>query len=241
MQNGHAKKETQQPSWQVAELSEIQTYTPKELTFLLNFGRQSKRSTYWIRKRIYDIVLSAITLVVLSPLLLLVTIAIRLESRGPIFFIQERMGERLRIFRIVKFRTMYHGVPDKPLPIRDKDSGELRRPFFDEDPRITKLGKFLRWSSIDELPQLLNVLRGEMSIVGPRPLTVIESVDMPMNLLLRYSVPAGLTGLAQVRDRSIAFDTKRFMPDIEYVHNLSFRNDSEIMMKTFSVLFKTRN
>lgn len=241
MRSELAKSQNAKPEWQIAVLPTSQSYTPKELTELLNFGRQSKRSIYWIRKRFLDLVIASLALIVLSPLLLLVAIAIRLESKGPVFFIQERMGERLRIFRIVKFRTMYHGVPDKPLPIRDEKSGEMRRPFFDEDPRITNLGRFLRWSSIDELPQLLNVVRGEMSLVGPRPLTVIESVDMPMNLLLRYSVPAGLTGLAQVRDRSIAFDTKRFLPDVEYINNLSFRNDFEIIMKTFLVLFKTRN
>jgi lipopolysaccharide/colanic/teichoic acid biosynthesis glycosyltransferase len=206
-----------------------------EIIPLLNFGRCSKSAWYWLFKRCFDIAASAFLLILLSPLLAIVAAIIRFESRGQVLFRQERMGERFSTFTIYKFRTMYVGVPDRAIPIVDS-SGMTRRPTFYEDPRVTKIGRFLRATSIDELPQLLNILRGEMSFVGPRPLKVDESLAMPMDSVIRYSVPAGLTGLAQIRDRSIAFDPSRFRPDLEYVRNLSIGQDLKIMLKTLTVL-----
>jgi lipopolysaccharide/colanic/teichoic acid biosynthesis glycosyltransferase len=206
-----------------------------EVIPLLNYGRASKSNWYWLAKRTFDIAVSGSMLILLSPLLLLVACIIRWESRGPVFFRQERMGERFSTFTIYKFRTMYNGVPDKAAPIID-EYGKTRRPRFYEDPRVTRIGRLLRATSIDELPQLLNILRGEMSLVGPRPLKLDESLAMPMDAVIRYSVPAGLTGLAQIRDRSIAFDPVRFRPDLEYVRNLSLWLDFKIMLKTLTVI-----
>jgi lipopolysaccharide/colanic/teichoic acid biosynthesis glycosyltransferase len=206
-----------------------------EIIPLLNFGRCRKSVWYWLFKRSFDIVASALLLILLSPLLAIVAVIIRFESRGKVLFRQERMGERFSTFTIYKFRTMYDGVPDRAIPIVDS-AGKTRRPTFFEDPRVTKIGRFLRATSIDELPQLLNILRGEMSFVGPRPLKVDESLAMPFDSVIRYSVPAGLTGLAQIRDRSIAFDPSRFRPDLEYVHNLGVWQDIKIMFKTLTVL-----
>lgn len=204
----------------------------------LNYGRASKSMVFWVGKRSFDVFLSLALLLVCLPVLLLITLAISVESRGNPLFLQYRVGERMRLFRIFKFRTMYHGAADEALMVRDDASGRLRRPTYQEDGRITRMGRFLRRWSFDELPQLVNVLLGQMSMVGPRPLTVIESTQIPVEALLRYSVPAGITGLGQIRDRSIIFTPDRFDHDRDYVLHLGLEQEWHIVKSTFGTVLR---
>ncbi len=178
-----------------------------------------------IIKRLADIVVSGLGLALLSPLFLVVGILIKLTSRGPIFYHQERVGNDGRRFRIHKFRTMICNA--------EKDGPQMCQP---EDPRVTKIGRFMRKYSIDELPQLVNVFKGEMSLVGPRaerPEFVREFTDTIPKYMLRHKVRAGLTGWAQVhglrQDTSIE---KRLEYDFYYIQNWSLLFDIKILWKT---------
>ena len=204
----------------------------------LNYGRASKSLWFWAGKRTCDIVLATILIVVFVPVLVLISIAIAVESRGNPIFKQHRVGQGLKLFRIYKFRTMYHGVPDLPLMMKDPETGVMRRPTFHEDTRVTRVGRILRRWSLDELPQIFNVLGGDMSFVGPRPLTLIESTRIPVQALVRYSVPSGITGLGQVRDRSIIATPTRFDHDTEYALQLSVSTELSIVGRTFGAIWR---
>lgn len=161
--------------------------------------------------RILDIVFSLIALVILSPLLLIVAIAIRLESPGSPIFRQERVGQGGQRFFMRKFRSMVRDAP--------KLGGYSTRPG---DPRITRIGRFIRSTSIDELPQLWNVLIGDMSLVGPRPdVPAQEGLYDPADWAKRLSIRPGVTGLAQVTRRSSATAAERLEKDLQYVDNQS--------------------
>ena len=191
------------------------------------------RGSSLLVKRGIDIVLSLILLSLLSPLLTMIALLIKLTSPGPVFFIQERIGLNKRKFRVYKFRTM---VPDaaKEMP-RLEQFNEASGPVFKikNDPRITWIGKYLRKSSIDELPQLLSVLKGDMSLVGPRPLPVrdYEGFDEDWQRR-RFSVRPGITCLWQIGGRSsISFE--RWMElDMEYIDHWSLLLDFKILFKT---------
>lgn len=199
---------------------------------ILNYGRRKKPRIYWFIKRALDIVVVGSVISLISPLYIIIALAIRLDSKGPIFFSQERVGERLKLFNIFKFRTMYVGAESAPMSIYDEEKGEFRRPTIKEDPRVTRVGRVLRRWSLDELPQLFNILFGDMTLVGPRPLMSHEALDIPTEALVRYSVPVGLTGLAQIRNRNLIINTKRFDDDIEYVEKIGLRTDIKIILLT---------
>ncbi len=188
---------------------------------------------YWFARRLFDIGLALLVLIAGLPVLLLIVVAIKVESKGPVLFRQSRVGQNLRIFSIFKFRTMYQGVDPEPVALFDAVSQTFRRPRFTEDPRVTRMGRVLRRLSFDELPQILNILSGDMSLIGPRPLTITESLAVPKAALCRYSVPAGITGLAQIRDRHSLFTHNRFDSDIEYTRTLSPGLDFHIFCRTF--------
>lgn len=199
----------------------------------------TRSSGYFFRmvKRTFDIVVATSALTLLSPFLTLIVVLIKLDSKGPVFFVQTRVGTGLLNFRIFKFRTMYSYVPPTMLMVQDDQTGKSRRPTIEEDPRITRLGRLLRKFSIDELPQLLNILLGDMSFIGPRPLCVDESLALPLEALIRYSVKPGLSGLAQVRNRSAIHGIDRFDSDIEYVKNQSFKNDLKIFLSSLTKFY----
>ncbi len=190
-------------------------------------------------KRTLDIVISSTLLVLLAPLLIATAIAIKLTSRGPVFFLQERIGINKRRFKIYKFRTM---IPNAERVMHLLEGrNEAQGPVFKikEDPRITPLGRFLRRSSIDELPQLLNVLKGDMSLVGPRPLPVRDyegfSEDWQRR---RFSVKPGITCLWQVNGRSgISFDQWMLL-DLQYMDEWSLWLDFKILAKTVPAVLK---
>lgn len=188
-------------------------------------------------KRLFDIVFSAVALVILSPLLIGTMIAIRLETKGPVFFKQDRIGRDNRIFRMYKFRSMYHDACDR-------DAAQLTRRL---DHRVTKVGGIIRARSIDELPQLLNVLNGTMSVVGPRPHAIAAKAGDLLywhadnRYRFRHSIKPGLTGLAQVRGFRGATErvedlTNRLSADLEYLAQWSISRDIWIILQTFGVL-----
>lgn len=190
-------------------------------------------------KRAFDIITSLVLLILLSPVFAVVSLAIWLTSPGPIFFVQERVGLNKRRFRLCKFRTM---VPDAEARIAELESrNEVSGPAFKikKDPRITPIGTFLRKTSLDELPQLINVLRGDMSLVGPRPLPVRDYRGFTEDWhRRRFSVRPGITCLWQVGGRnSITFD--RWMElDMQYIDQWSLLLDFKILLKTIPAVLK---
>jgi lipopolysaccharide/colanic/teichoic acid biosynthesis glycosyltransferase len=196
-----------------------------------------------LTKRSMDLVGSLLGLAALSPILLLLAVLIRLDSRGPILFRQKRMGLGGRVFHCLKFRTM---VPDAEQRLRDLEArnesagGVLFK--IKDDPRITPLGRFLRRSSLDELPQLWNVLVGEMSLVGPRPLQLrdsekLENLD-PEGYVRRLSALPGITGPWQVGGRSEVDSDRMIQLDLDYVERWSVVVDLVILFKTVGVVIK---
>ena len=184
-------------------------------------------------KRTMDVVISAVALVLLAPLFLAIAMAIRLSSAGPVFFSQDRVGYRKRRFRMLKFRTMVRDA-EKLLPklLAESDHGG---PFFKmkDDPRVTSVGSVLRRTSLDELPQLINVLKGEMSIVGPRPVPLVEADRFDQSTQRkRFSVKPGITGLWQIRGRSSLSAHERVALDLEYIRRWSLALDLWVVGRT---------
>lgn len=191
-------------------------------------------------KRLLDPLAAAVILLLLAPLFLVLMAGIRLTSRGPIFFRQTRYGEGKVFFDIWKFRSMYLDRCDTRL-------GAAVAQATKQDPRVTPLGRFMRRTSLDELPQLLNVVKGEMSLVGPRPHAVAE--DDHFAALVdgydgRFRVKPGITGLAQVSGlrgeiTSVQFMKRRVAADNAYIDNLSLAQDAAILVRTAAALFKS--
>jgi sugar transferase EpsL len=175
-------------------------------------------------KRLFDVVVAAVGLVVLSPLIVVLAVVVRVALGRPVWFRQRRLGYRERPFEIVKFRTM--------TDVRGPD-GEL----LPDGQRLTPIGRFLRRSSLDELPELVNVLRGEMSLVGPRPLPVRYSDRYSTEERRRHSVRPGVTGWAQVQGRNALDWNERLAADVWYVENRSFALDVKILARTVAVVF----
>jgi len=183
-------------------------------------------------KRVFDIVLATVALIVASPLLLVVAVGIKLDDGGPVLFRQERVGFGGRTFGLLKFRSMRVGA-DKQLTLL-RETNERQGPLFKmvDDPRVTRFGRFLRQSSLDELPQLFNVLRGQMSLVGPRPALPAEVAHFPASLRARENVMPGITGLWQVEARdNPSFEAYRRL-DLFYVENWSTTLDLLIIVAT---------
>ena len=198
---------------------------------------QRKGLLYRVWKRIFDICLSCIALICLSPIFLITIIAIRVEDGGPVFFTQLRTGKNMRSFRIYKFRSMRKDA--------DKIHEELRKKYgntevsfkLQDDPRVTKTGRIIRKFNIDELPQLLNILAGSMSFVGPRPLPVYEYEEEQKRYgekyIRRYSVPQGLTCYWQISDRGKHSFETRMQQDVNYADNCCVKEDLKLIAKTF--------
>lgn len=170
-------------------------------------------------KRILDIISSLLAIIILSPLLGMLTVIGAFEMKGNPFFTQERPGKDEKIFKLVKFRTMTNAKDE---------NGEL----LSDAERLTKYGKFLRNTSLDELPELFNILKGDMSVIGPRPLLVEYLSYYNQREKHRHDVRPGLTGLAQVNGRNSLDWEHRFECDVEYVENLNFFSDVKILLKT---------
>ena len=195
-----------------------------------------------IVKRTLDVVISAGALIVLAPLLAAVALAIKLDSPGPVFFRQERLGSRSTPFKIWKFRTMRRDAESLRFEMAHLNEMEGSGPLFKmkEDPRITRLGRLLRRTSIDELPQLFNVLRGSMSLVGPRPFVTHEAVQIQGWGQRRLDLAPGITGLWQVRGRNDVPFEEMVQLDYMYVTNWSVWWDLRILLQTIPTVLAQR-
>ena len=176
-------------------------------------------------KRCLDFILSLISIIILSPLYMIVIIVSFFKMKGNPFFFQDRPGKDEKIFKLVKFRSMSNE--------KDREGNLLP-----DSKRLNAYGKFLRKTSIDELPELFNILKGDMSIVGPRPLSVDYLPYYNEEEKKRHDVRPGLTGLAQVNGRNAVDWPKRFSYDVEYVNNISFIYDVKIILKTIGIVLK---
>jgi len=202
-----------------------------------------------LTKRAFDILISSIALTLLSPLFFLIALAIRLESRGSIFYIAKRAGRGYRIFNFYKFRTMHTGADKQiaSLTHLNQYNAESVGPVFfkiNNDPRITRIGSFLRNTSLDELPQLFNVFLGHMSLVGNRPLPLYEAATLTTDdYAARFMAPAGITGLWQVKKRGNKDMSveERISMDIDYASKCNFATDLWIIANTPSALLQKEN
>lgn len=204
---------------------------------------QSKRSRFV--KRTGDIVFSLSVLTLGAPIFLALALLVKASSRGPIFYVQPRIGRDYKTFGCIKFRTMRKDS-DKILKSLLASSPELKREFAKDhklknDPRITRLGKFLRRSSLDELPQFINVLRGQMSVVGPRPIVKAELSRYGYNMNEVLAVRPGMTGLWQVSGRNNLSYRQRVRLDLRYSRTRHFAMDLKIVLKTVMVVLNPRD
>ena len=178
-----------------------------------------------IVKRLLDICISAIVLFFLSPLMLIIYLLVRINLGGPAFFVQERVGKDNKIFKMIKFRTM-------------KDSRDKNGNLLDDNERVTRLGSFLRSFSLDELPELINIIKGDMSLVGPRALLVQYLECYNKDQIRRHEVLPGLTGWAQINGRNSITWSEKFKLDVWYVDNWSLWLDIKIFFLTFWKVIK---
>lgn len=209
---------------------------------LINFYTGPRRINWGLTtKRILDLLLSSFLIIVLLPLLVCVTIIIKVTSEGPVFFLQPRIGYNGRIFTLYKFRTMVKDAESMKNQLADLN--ELDGPVFKikNDPRMTTVGRFLRKTSIDELPQLLNVLLGDMSLVGPRPPVPGEVKQYRLTDRRRLSIRPGITGLWQVSGRNNVNFDKWMELDREYIDKWSLWLDLKILLKTIAVVLSTKS
>jgi len=187
-----------------------------------------------IIKPVFDFIAAFVAIIVLSPIFIIVSIAIKLNSPGPVFFLQERLGKNGRVFKIFKFRSMRTDIVSYKF-------GEV---LCENNPQITYTGKFIRKTSIDEIPQLINILKGDMSFIGPRPPVTFypkKYEDYTDFEKQRFSVKPGISGLAAVRQREINDWSKNIPVDVEYVHSISFMLDMKLFCVSLLAFFRTDN
>ena len=200
-----------------------------------------ENTTYNGLKRTIDILGALLGIIILSPIWLIVALNIKIESKGPIFFAQKRVGKNEKVFNMYKFRSMVSNAEE--LKVKLQEQNEMSGPMFKmkDDPRVTKVGKFIRKTSIDEIPQLWNILKGEMSLVGPRPSLPKEVKEFEPWMKRRLDVKPGLTCYWQVSGRN-NIDFEQWMAlDIKYVNERSLWIDIKLIFKTIFVLFGDKN
>ncbi|EKE03271.1 MAG: Glycosyl transferase CpsE [uncultured bacterium] len=202
-----------------------------------NYNLSSRRPFQWAAKRAIDFIGSTLGVILISPILALIALAIKLDSKGPILFKQERIGLYGKKFYMYKFRSMRQGAEEEFEQIRTlNETNDVMFKMVD-DPRITKIGKILRKYSLDELPQLLNVIRGEMSLVGPRPPLEREIEKYDKWHYLKFATMPGLTGLWQVSGRAGILDFNDVIKfDYRYVNNWNLKLDFYLLLKTIPVV-----
>ncbi len=191
---------------------------------------------YLVAKRLFDIFAASLGLLLLSPVFLTTAVAIKLGSPGPVFFAQSRLGQKGRHFSMYKFRSMVVNAEALLNELQDKNEVKGHMFKMKNDPRITRVGRIIRKTSIDELPQLLNVLKGDMSLVGPRPPLPREVLVYGSWHDLRLSVKPGITGLWQVSGRNNIGFHEMVSLDLKYIRERSFFYDLKIILKTIPVL-----
>jgi lipopolysaccharide/colanic/teichoic acid biosynthesis glycosyltransferase len=189
-----------------------------------------------VLKGVLDLVFSSRVFLALSPLIVLLAILLKLDSPGPVFYSSERIGKKGHVFRCTKFRTMVRDAENKRADIMHMNERDGVLFKISNDPRITRVGRFLRKYSLDELPQFFNVLRGEMSVVGPRPIAS-EVKEYKLSHLLRLDVMPGITGLWQVQGRRDPSFDSYISLDVTYIENWSIWLDIKIIVRTVAVVF----
>lgn len=196
---------------------------------------------YKIVKRTTDVVLSSVAMVVLSPVFAAIALAIKLESKGPVFFKHTRIGKDGKIIKIYKFRSMVENAEDLIKKFTAEQMKEYQENYkLSNDPRVTKVGKFLRKTSLDELPQLINIVKGDLSIIGPRPVVAEELKKYGTNIKKFLSVTPGLTGYWAANGRSCTSYEQRMQMELFYIDNLSFKLDVKVFFKTIGAVLNRR-
>lgn len=205
---------------------------------VMTYFEKDQRQAEVFLKRVLDFIISSILLLVLAPVFLIIAFLIKIESPGPVFYVSARSGMKGRIFNFYKFRSMVDGADNYKESLRDKS--EVKGPIFKirNDPRMTAVGKFLRRYSLDELPQLINVMKGEMSLVGPRPFPVDESRKLECRHLPRLNIKPGITGMAQIKGRSDLSFQKWAKWDLWYLDRWSLGLDFKILLWTIPTVLK---
>ncbi|WP_326514849.1 sugar transferase [Clostridium intestinale] len=188
---------------------------------------------YSLFKRIFDVVSSTLLLIILSPLFLILIVLVKLDSKGPVFFGHKRIGYKGETISVYKFRSMVQNAEEVLKNFTPEQKVEFEKNFkLDDDPRVTKIGAFLRKTSLDELPQLINIIKGDMSVVGPRPIVQKEVVKYGKYAEKLFSVKPGLTGFWQANGRSDTTYDERVQMDMYYIDNRSIVLDIKILFKT---------
>lgn len=198
-----------------------------------------EKNTYILIKTVIDTILACMALIIVAPILLLVAILIKLDSKGPVIYKQKRLGKDGKEFMIYKFRTMVSNAEEVMKKFTPEQKEEFQKFFkLENDPRITRIGNILRKTSLDELPQIFNIIKGDMAIVGPRPV-VLKEIEKFGNLKYEYlSVKPGLTGWWACNGRSITTYEERIELEMYYINNLSFKLDVKCLIKTVVAILK---
>lgn len=201
---------------------------------------KSKELNHYIHlKRVLDVLFSCIGLVALSPILLIIGLLIKWDSEGPIFFAHNRIGKNGKMFKMYKFRTMYNHAEEMIKDFTPEQMKEWKENYkLTNDPRITKMGKFLRKTSIDELPQIINIIKGDLSIIGPRPVIKEELEKYGENKEEFLSVTPGLTGYWACNGRSAISYEERMKMELYYIEHMSLDLDVQIFFKTILSVIK---
>lgn len=209
------------------------------LTITKRKEKVSKKQAYVYIKRIIDCITSSIALILLLPIFLIIAIAIRLDSKGPIFFAHTRIGKNGKPIKIYKFRTMVVNAEELIKKFTPEQMKEYKENYkLNNDPRITKVGNILRKTSLDELPQLINIIKGDLALIGPRPVVNAELEKYGENASKFLSVTPGLTGNWAANGRSISAYEERMQLELYYVDNMSLKMDIEIFFKTIIAVIK---
>lgn len=200
-----------------------------------------KNIPYKFVKRTTDVVLSSVAMVALLPVFAVIAIAIKIESKGPVFFKHTRIGKDGKIIKIYKFRSMVDNAEDLIKNFTPEQMKEYKENYkLSNDPRITKVGKFLRKTSLDELPQLINIMKGDLSIIGPRPVVAEELKKYGPNIEKFLSATPGLTGYWAANGRSCTSYEQRMQMELFYIDNVSLKMDLKVFFKTIGAVLNRR-
>ena len=211
----------------------------RDIVIVPKIAKKASKINYMSVKRVFDLVISTIGLIILSPIFLILAIIVKLDSKGPVFFAHTRYGKNGKKFKMYKFRTMYENAQDMINDFTPEQMKEWKENFkLQDDPRITKVGKFLRKTSLDELPQIVNIMKGDLSIIGPRPVIEEELEKYGENKEKFLSVTPGLTGYWQANGRSSTTYEQRMEMELYYIDHISPKLDFKIFFKTIEAVIK---
>lgn len=211
----------------------------RDIVIVPKIAKKASKINYKSVKRVFDLVISTIGLIMLSPIFLILAIIVKLDSKGPVFFAHTRYGKNGKKFKMYKFRTMYENAQDMINDFTPEQMKEWKENFkLQDDPRITKVGKFLRKTSLDELPQIVNIIKGDLSIIGPRPVIEEELEKYGENKEKFLSVTPGLTGYWQANGRSSTTYKQRMEMELYYIDHISPKLDFKIFFKTIETVIK---